>query len=255
MTAATQIESGPQPARRSTMARPALMLLAATEYERSAALLKTLSASDWTRATACPGWDVRVMATHVLGMAEMAASIREGGRQMLAAKRAGGVFIDSLTARQVADRSGLSPAQLTERFRLVGPRAARARRRTPGFIRNRTMPVPQVVGGRPESWTMGFLIDTILTRDTWMHRIDIARATNRPLLLSADHDGLIVSDVVNEWAGRHRKACNVELTGLAGGSWVFGSDGALLELDAIDFCRTLSGRAPAEGLLSTEVPF
>lgn len=49
----------------------------------------------------------------------------------------------------------------------------------------------------------GYLIDTIMTRDSWMHRIDVARATGAGLLLTADHDGHIVGDVVAEWAGRH----------------------------------------------------
>jgi hypothetical protein len=50
---------------------------------------------------------------------------------------------------------------------------------------------------------MGYLLDTILTRDPWMHRVDIARATGRDMVLTADHDGRIVADVVAEWARRH----------------------------------------------------
>src|SRR5262249_61529912 len=64
-------------------------------------------------------------------------------------------------------------------FAVRGPKAARARRRAPGFIRRRAMPDLQSVGGREEAWTLGFLIDVILTRDPWMHRADIARATGR----------------------------------------------------------------------------
>lgn len=40
-----------------------------------------------------------------------------------------------------------------------------------------------------------------------MHRIDISRATGRPLTLTADHDGVLVADVVHEWAGRHGTPC------------------------------------------------
>jgi uncharacterized protein (TIGR03083 family) len=243
------------PPRISTLDRPTLMRLAATENQRFAALLRGLNAEDWSRATQCPGWDVRAMASHVLGMTEMAASIREGRRQQAAAKRRGGVFIDALTAVQVEERTGLSPQQVTDRFQSVGPRAARARRRTPGLIRRRRMPVSQIVSGQSEIWTLGYLIDTILTRDTWMHRIDIGRATGSPSMVTADHDGALVSDVVAEWAARHGAPCQVELTGPAGGRWTFGTGGPTLGLDAIDFCRTLSGREPATGLMSTEVPF
>lgn len=239
----------------STLDRPALMRLAATEYDRFAAMLQSLQPDDWNRATECPGWDVRAMAGHALGMAEMAASIREGRRQQKAAGRAGGDFLDALTALQVTEHAHLTPGQLTERYAAVGPKAARARRRTPGLIRRRAVPVPQKVGDGVETWTLGYLIDTILTRDPWMHRIDISRATGRPLTLTSEHDGLLVSDVVGEWAARHGRPCVLDLSGPAGGSWAFGEGGTRLELDAIEFCRIVSGREPATDLLATAVPF
>src|SRR5664280_1490085 len=176
----TATRTGP---RTPTLERATAMRLAATEYQRFIELLRSLSPGDWSRPTECPGWDVRAMATHALGMAEMAASIREQSRQQKAAKKRGGVFIDALSSLQVEERSHLTPAQLTDRFLVVGPRAARARRRTPGLIRRRRMPVQQTVGGRPETWSLGYLIDTILTRDPWMHRLDISRATGHPLNL------------------------------------------------------------------------
>jgi len=60
---------------------------------------------------------------------------------------------------------------------------------------------------------------------------------------------------VAEWAQRHAQPCRLHLTGLAGGTWVFGSGAPALELDAVEFCRILSGRARGAGLLTTEVPF
>ena len=43
-------------------------------------------------------------------------------------------------------------------------------------------------------------MDMVWTRDVWMHRIDITRATGRPLVgkLTAEHDGRIVADIVAE---------------------------------------------------------
>jgi uncharacterized protein (TIGR03083 family) len=61
------------------------MRLAATEYQRCAELLRSLDSRGWAAPTACPAWDVRQMAAHMLGMVEMAASIREGSRQRRAA--------------------------------------------------------------------------------------------------------------------------------------------------------------------------
>jgi uncharacterized protein (TIGR03083 family) len=255
MTAAAPMTQVPARPRLSTLDRSTLMRLAATEYDRFTSMLATLSEQDWNQPTDCPGWDVRTMASHVLGMAEMAASMRQGVSQFRRAKKRGGVFIDALTAVQVEARTTMSAQQVIDRLRLVGPRAARARRRIPSVIRNRRLPIPQPVGGHDEDWTIGYLMDTILTRDTWMHRIDIGRATNRPIELSAAHDGALTSDVANEWAARHGEPCELHLTGTAGGSWSFGAGGRSVELDAIDFNRTVSGRARGTDLLQTAVPF
>ena len=140
-------------------------------------------------------------------------------------------------------------------MRRVGPKAAKGRRRVPAFLRARTMPERQVVDGVEEAWTIGFITDVILTRDPWMHRIDLARATGRELVLTADHDGVIVDDVVREWADRHGQAYRLTLTGPAGGSWSAGQDGEVIEMDAVEFCRVISGREEGVGLLATQVPF
>jgi uncharacterized protein (TIGR03083 family) len=241
--------------RRPALDRPAAMTLAEAEYQRFLAQLRDLSADDWRRPTDCPDWDVRAMASHVLAMANMSASVREALRQTRAARRRGGVPIDALTALQVAEHRHMSPANIVERFAATAPKAARGRRRTPWFIRRRSIPDKQLVGGRAEVWSFGYLVDVIQTRDTWMHRIDIARATGRAPQLSPEHDGLLIADIVAEWAERHGQPCRLNLTGPAGGSWRFGSDGPTLDLDAVEFCRILSGRAGATGLLTAAVPF
>jgi hypothetical protein len=102
---------------------------------------------------------------------------------------------------------------------------------------------------------MGFLFDVVLTRDTWMHRMDITRATGREPELDSDHDGVLVDDVVREWAQRHGQPYRLTLTGPAGGTWFSGSGGPDLKLDAVEFCRVLSGRGSGEGLLAEQVPF
>jgi hypothetical protein len=111
------------------------------------------------------------------------------------------------------------------------------------------------VNGHVEHWSIGYLLDTILTRDPWMHRMDIARATERDPVLTSDHDGVIVADVVAEWARRHGAAYHLTLTGPAGGTWSAGEHGEEIEMDAVDFCRVLSGRGAGAGLLATQVPF
>ena len=247
--------TAPSPPRDTALPRDIAMRLAATEYQRFLDLLRTLSPGDWARPTDCPGWDVGAMAAHALGMVEMAASVREQYRQFKLARGRGGAFIDALTGLQVDERQHLTPEQITARFAARAPKAARARRRTPGLILRRTLPERQSVGGRDEAWTIGFLVDIILTRDPWMHRTDICRASGADHVLTAEHDGVLVADVVAEWAARHGQPCTLRLTGPAGGSWQTGDGGPLIETDAVEFCRAISGRGHADGLLAVQVPF
>jgi uncharacterized protein (TIGR03083 family) len=242
------------------MDRDVAMQLATTEYERFLDLLRSLSQDDWTKATDCPQWDVRAIAGHTTGMALMATGLKETLRQSLVAKRRGGVPLDALTAQQVQEHADLTTDELVDRFAAIGPRAARGRRRTPALVRRMKLPDPQDVAGKTERWTNGYLIDTILTRDPWMHRMDIYRATGRAPVLTPDHDGLLVADVVQEWAGRHGRPYHLHLTGPAGGRFSEGRDGLELTLDAVDFCRVLSGRTAQQptmtgDLLEVPVPF
>ncbi|CUR55552.1 conserved hypothetical protein [metagenome] len=252
----------------SAVVRPALergtaMRLAETEYQRVTAAVVDLQLTDWAKPTVCSAWDVRQLVAHVVGMAAFASSPVEMARQLRAAKarqQAGQALVDAQTAVQVEQRERRGVDELCAELRRIGPRAARGRRRTPSLVRRLRLPDPQVVNGAPETWSIGFLVDVILTRDPWMHRIDLAQATGRTPLLTADHDGVIVADVVAEWARRHGRPHRLELTGAAGGRWSSGSDGDAIVMDAVDFCRLVSGRPGPDqvspsGLLATQVPF
>jgi len=242
-------------ARRSTLDRGTALRLAATEYERYLDLLRTLGSGDWTQSTECAAWNVQQMAAHNLGMAEMAGSLPEMGRQLSGAGRRPERGIDALTAYQVEQRSTLTPAEIIHRYRTASSRAVRGRRRRSRLVGRLTMPEKQVVDGSPERWTFGYLFETILTRDTWMHRIDTTRATGRTMVLTVDHDGVLVSDVVTEWARRHGAPFSLHLSGPVGGSWSAGTAGQRIHLDAIQFVRTVSGREGGQGLLAVQVPF
>lgn len=237
--------------RTSALDRDVAMKLAETEYDRVVALLEGLTPQDWAKPTGCPGWDVRAMATHMLGMAEMSASMFENLRQVRAAQARPGVFIDELTALQVEERADLTPAAIVARFTEVAPKAAKARRRMLRFVLGRRMPGTQRVNGADEAWTIGFLSDVIMTRDPWMHRTDLAHATGTPMVLTAEHDGVLVADVVSEWFERLGRTVSLRLTGPAGGRW--GEGEPEVEADAVEFCRALCGRGTAP--LGTEVPF
>jgi uncharacterized protein (TIGR03083 family) len=236
------------------------MRLQAKELELALESLRSVDDAAWANRTDCPAWDVRAMYQHVLGACEAGASVRENLHQLRRArahrKHNGGPLEAALSAVQVAERADLNPAQIVDRLASTAPKTVRGRARTPAPIRNRAKLA--VDGPVFESWRLGYLIDTIYLRDLWMHRVDLARAVDQPLELSATHDGRIVADVVAEWARRHGKAFVLELTGPAGGAYCNdpGSREAdHLSLDAVEFCRTLAGRVPATGLLTTVVPF
>jgi uncharacterized protein (TIGR03083 family) len=230
--------------------------LFAAEMGRTIELLRSLGDPQWEARTDCPAWDVRDMYLHVLGACESGASIRQLAHQMLGARRhqrrEGGPLEASLSWIQVEERRSLSPADLVERLEAVAPRAVRARRRMPAMVRRIRMGVD---GPVVEKWSLGYLNDTIYLRDLWMHRVDASRATGTPLALDADHDGRIVADVVAEWARRHGRPFELTLTGPAGGRYRSGTGGEPIEIDAVELCRTLAGRAHGGGLLSTVVPF
>ena len=88
-----------------------------------------------------------------------------------------------------------------------------------------------------------------------MHRVDLAQATGEPLELTPNHDGRLVADVVRDWADRHGRPFRLELDGPAGGSFAVGVGGEEHSLDAVEFCRILSGRGTGPGLLATRVLF
>jgi uncharacterized protein (TIGR03083 family) len=235
------------------------MALAAEEYSRFADTLADLADEDWRAPTSCPGWTIRDMAGHTLGMAELAASLPEMTRQLasasLAVKRSGRPQIDELTAHQVRKHAHQSVPDLLDAIRRIGPKAVAGRRRRPALLRALTFTDTGPDGATPERWKIGYLTDTILTRDPWMHRSDIAQALGRPMYLTRDHDGVIIADVVAEWALRHGQPYDLTLTGPAGGHWSSGEPAEPISHDAEEFCRIVSGRGSGAGLLSTFVPF
>jgi uncharacterized protein (TIGR03083 family) len=243
--------------------RPTSIRLAETEYQRVIDAVDALQPEDWTRPTDCTAWDVRQLVAHIVGQTNLFSTPFEVVRQTRAAKarkQPGQGDVDALTALQVAEREHLGPDELRAELHRVGPRGARGRRRIPSLLRRRGLPDPELINGAPETWSVGYLTDVILTRDPWMHRLDLARATGRDPVLTADHDGVIVADIVGEWARRHGQAYRLELTGPAGGRWSSGTGGEEIVMDAADFCRVLSGRPDPDGgqprgLLATEVPF
>lgn len=232
------------------------MRLQAIELDRAIALLRSLDTADWSSPTVCPDWDVRQMWLHVLGACEAGASMRENAHQMLAARKRQkelGVPLEAgLSGVQVDERADLSPDELVDHLVTVAPKTVKGRGRTPRPMRAIKVAIDAPV---VEKWSVGYLVDIIYLRDAWMHRVDTARATGKELVLTPEHDGRVVADIVAEWARRHGEPFTIELTGLAGGTFTSGAGGEPMVLDAVEFCWLLAGRGEATGLLTTIVPF
>jgi uncharacterized protein (TIGR03083 family) len=242
------------------------MAMQAVELDRTLDLLRALGPDDWTAQTDCPDWDVHHMYLHVLGVCDSGASMKENVHQLRAGKRHqkahGGPLEAGLSAVQVAERADVGPEELVERMTEVAPRTVRQRTKLPSsFMRAITM---KVDGPVVEKWRMGYLVDTIYLRDLWMHRVDATRATGGEMVMNAAHDGRLVTDVVAEWARRHGQPFTLTLTGPAGGTFTSrgidsssspGEPAVAVEMDAVEFCRSMAGRAEGEGLLTTIVPF
>lgn len=232
------------------------MHLATVECERLLAVVDSLRDDQWQVRTECTDWNVRDMVGHLLGMFELQSDAEERMRQFKIAtgiaEQTGGLRLDAMTALQVREHATLSLDALRRALHDAVPRALAGRSATTAEQR-----AAAYSSGLPgeNTWTFGYLFDVILTRDPWIHRVDISRAIECDMELSADHDGRIVADVVADWARRHGQPFTLILSGAGGDRFTSGIDGPELELDAIEFCRILSGRAPGSGLLSIRVPF
>ncbi len=235
--------------------RPEARVLAEEEFRRFADLLGTLSPDEWTTQTDCTGWDVRKVALHILGSSEAQASFPTFLHQLrrgipLNKQIDSHHWVDGMNELQIRERAHLSNQEVVEQMTTVGRRAVEGRWRTPPPMRY--LPIPF---GPPIGWTpLKYLLDVGFTRDVWAHRIDICAAIDRPMELTADHDGRLVADIVGEWASIHGEPFELVLGGIAGGEFSQGADGERVDIDAITFIRVLSGRLPGTGVLAHPLP-
>lgn len=247
---------------------PEAWRLATAAYDALLDLLTSMSAEEWERPTVCEPWTVADMVRHLLGAAEAHASIPEFIRQQVWAMRHKDEYddnaLDAWTGLHIRRHADLEPDALVARLRDIAPRAVRARSRFPALLGRIPVPVDKTgntPAGSPARITLGELNTVTFTRDTWLHRIDIARAIDREPDLDPDVDRRIVEDVVIEWAHRHGAPFRLTLTGKAGGNYTQGTNGPHIELDAVRFAWILSGRgdpapdAPGAQLLATRVLF
>jgi uncharacterized protein (TIGR03083 family) len=235
--------------------RPEARVRAEEEFRRYADACAQLTADEWAAPTDCDGWTVRDMSLHVLGSAAAQASVKELLHQFVRGLPVNRQieshhWVDGINELQIRERRELSNAEIVAQLTAIGPRAVAGRWGTPAPIRH--LPIPF---GPPVGWVgLWYLLDVGFTRDVWAHRIDLDAAVDRPMELTADHDGRLVADYVAEWAGIHGQPFELVLTGPAGGTFIQGAGGGRVEIDALEFVRTLSGRRPATGILANALP-
>ncbi|MFC5064604.1 maleylpyruvate isomerase family mycothiol-dependent enzyme [Actinomycetospora atypica] len=230
-------------------------VLASAEFERFAALAASLTPEERTTDTDCVGWTVRTMVLHVLGSADAQASPSVFLHQLrhglpLNKEIDSHHWVDGLNELQVRERAGLGDDEVVAQLRAVGEKAVRGRFGTPLPLRYVPVPFGDPIGWKP----VNYLLEVGFTRDVWAHRIDVHAAIGRPMELTRDHDGRLVADIVREWAELHGEAFDLHLTGVAGGTFSQGAGGEHVEMDALDFVRTLSGRLSGDGVMRHPLP-
>lgn len=214
------------------------------------ALLADLAEDDWDRPTAS-GWAVRETVAHLVGQhVESARPLTIPGK-VRQARRAfpGRTTLDAHNALQIVEYGGRTPAELRGLLVRFGPKAVRVRQRTPGFIRRRSFarffPEEQL-----PDLSFAYLLDVLSNRDTWMHRLEIARATGNPFV-TGEHDiGIVtqvLADLAQSWAG---PPITLVLTGAAEVRVPLGAAEpvAVVRADTLDYLWQLSGRAGAPTL-------
>lgn len=213
------------------------------EGRATLALLRQLRGDDWQRRTDATEWDVRTLVSHLVAQAEDALRLRTMLRRELVGRlhRRGRIPVDAHMAVGVDEHRSDQGPELVERFALLWPRAVHARWRRPALLRR--APMSLGMPGVPRV-RVAYLLDVILNRDLWMHRVDLARATGR-LFIIAEHDRHIVAQVMRDLALQWSAApVALELTGPAGGAWLIGSGDpvAVVRGDAVGYLRALAGR-------------
>lgn len=239
------------------LSRAEVIPMAREELTRFMTLLESLSPDDWTQPTDCALWTVKDVvahqASHVLGLTHYREMLNQfnplNAREY---SKKGMNSLDAANQRQVDKRAGWTPEQLIAEIRDNREASFAGRQRFPVLLRWIRVGAPGYEG----RISIGELIDNIFTRDMWMHRADICRATGREIHQTADHDARITALVMRD-LDRHLsvklkgRALVYRLTGKSGGVWTVGgsSPAAEVSLDTLEFHRLASGRINSQQAL------
>jgi uncharacterized protein (TIGR03083 family) len=218
--------------------------LLTVELDRFPGLVKSLNPAEWSKPTACTMWDVRDILAHQAGGYASGTGYGEMFRQYSRSIKPGRLPEDLINELQLIERSDRSPKELIMELQTVGSTAAVNWAYHFRLIKPVIFPHP--IGGVEP---LRHLMWVIHSRDTWMHRLDICRATGREFFQTPDHDGRIVALILHDIQKALRaklanQAIIFDLSGPAGCAWKIGSGEpvATVSMDALDFCIFVSGR-------------
>ncbi|MCP4141724.1 MAG: maleylpyruvate isomerase family mycothiol-dependent enzyme [Chloroflexi bacterium] len=215
-----------------------------TALDRLIALVEILETDDWNKPTACVEWTIRDMIAHQAGGFASGTGYGEMFRQALRLPKPGQLIEDAINAFQLKERADKLPEELIEELRHAGPIATQKWAYEFRFAKLLAMPHP--IAG---TLSLRYLMHVTHSRDTWMHRLDICRATGREFEQTREHDSriaeLVMLDVANLLAKKKDSPTLIfKLTGIAGGKWKVGKGEpiATIEMDVLDFNIFVSGR-------------
>jgi uncharacterized protein (TIGR03083 family) len=184
------------------------------------------------------------MLAHQAGGYASGASYKELFHQLSKIPKPGQLPEDAINAIQLRDRAGKSPEELIAELKKVGPVAAENWAYRFRFLK--LISIPHAVVGKLSQRQLMWVTHS---RDTWMHRLDICRATGHTFEQTAEHDGRIAALVMKDVAAALSRnfggpALTFELTGIAGGTWKIGQGqpAATIRMDVLDFNIFASGR-------------
>ena len=251
--------------------------LASVQIERLLALLEQFDPADWEKPTYCSLWNVRQVVAHLAGalgayadwerllersvpwtqgkadqpdvtmpifLADLAGVPVERWKEY---RQRGFVPLDALNQFEVDQRAHATPASLIAELRAVGLAAIANRLRLPDAVRSVQLPVAGVKA------PVRYLLDVIYPRDMWMHRMELALATGRPIIRTTDHEGRLTALVMRDLSLRLNRALVnrsivYRLAGPDGGVYHFGpstSPEVVLAMDCVEFHLLASGRKSA----------
>jgi uncharacterized protein (TIGR03083 family) len=215
-----------------------------TELGRFMALIENLDPGDWYKPTACTAWNIRDMVAHQAGGYASGTGYKEMLRQGRNQPKPGQLIEDAINEFQLKERADKSPEELIDELRQVGPIASQ--KWAHQFRAAKLISLPHPIAGK---LSMRHLMLVIHSRDTWMHRLDICRATGHKFEQTSNHDGriaaLVMLDVVDVLARKYSGPALVfDLSGIAGGTWKIGKGepAATIGMDVLDFNIFASGR-------------